>query len=385
MNIQHSLDTHLPVEANDRNLHIPTPNNQKKENKPCGIPRILLAIVTLGISEIVLAVQNYRTQKNLNYTPRVKQRQIQQYNKSLIKDMLNTNKELPFPGAFQNAMQQVEKDLGPVCEHMPECFIEKSLEELLPEVIQLPIYLTEATFTSLLTKKMKGILLQEALINGIKEECKHRGLKEDISPIYCLVDEQQVNLLTSCSSEEEILQQVEVKAKKLTNLMENRHNANVVIEQAKSELKDLLIAKASLCELLVPTQHNYKKLEKNCKAVIEITENNLKEIYGEEVPVMLPQFYQKIVGELLKEQIEDLNQWVDTASQQQAKLSTQRQRQPQRQTRQERLEILKESEQHARERIAAEKAAVYNIQSLSEGTTNSIQIKAKKESQDNIT
>ncbi|AGC50472.1 hypothetical protein K9U34_04850 [Lawsonia intracellularis] len=348
MIIEHSPYTQGPTVATDRNL---SSTQQNQRRWPQGISRVLLAIVTLGVSEAVFAIQSYCAQRNQNQQPRVNQTQARQYNKKLLEDMCNPNKEFPYPNAIENAVQKVEEELGSYSEDSPEDILEKALKALKPEVLQLPTCLDEEVFTTIFIQKLKELLLQKVLIEEVKIECDNRGIPVSSTSLLILTGEKPELDISGCISENETKLKVEQAVSKLANTIENKHNSDKAIQNASIKLKNLIANKTGIRSFLVSTHCNYKKLCENYKLATIVLESTIKTKHTENnVPVIPAILFEKLAEELCKEQIQDFENQNHTQIS-----SAQQQYRPK--TRQERIEYLKQSEKKAREKIDAERAA----------------------------
>lgn len=368
MIIEHSPYTQGPTAASDRNL----PSTQQNQRKwPQGISRVLLAIVTLGVSEAVFAIQNYCAQRKQNQQPRVNQTQARQHNKKLLEDMCNPNKEFPFPNAIENAVQKVEKDLGSYSEDSPEDILEKTLKALKPEVLQLPTCLDEEVFTTIFIQKLKELLLQEVLIQEVKIECDNRNIPVSSTYLLILTGENPLLDISGCISENETKLKVEKAVLNLANIIENKHNSDKAIQNASTKLKSLITNKSGIRSFLVPTHRNYKKLCENYKLATIVLESTIKTKHIENnVPVIPAILFENLAEELCKEQIQDFK----SQNQQNHTQLFSEQQQPRPKTRQERIEHLKQLEKKARKKIVAERAAAtYLVEatSIKTGSTQS--------------
>lgn len=352
MIIEHSPYAQGPTAAPDRNL---SSTQQNQRRWPQGISRVLLAIVTLGVSEAVFAIQNYCAQRKQNQQPRVNQTQARQHNKKLLEDMCNPNKEFPFPNAIENAVQKVEKDLGSYSEDSPEDILEKALKALKPEVLQLPTCLDEEVFTTIFVQKLKELLLQNVVIQEVKRECDNRNIPVSSAYLLILTEENPVLDISECISENETKLKVEKAVSNLTNIIKNKHNSDKAIQNASTKLKNLIANKASIHSFLVSNHRNYKKLCENYKLATIILESTIKTKHIENnVPVIPAILFEKLAEELCKEQIQDF----ENQNQQKHTQISSEQQQSRPKTRQERIEYLKQLEKKAREKIDAERATI---------------------------
>lgn len=350
MIIEYSPYTQGPTAAPDRNL----PSIQQNQRKwPQGISRVLLAIVTLGVSEAVFAIQNYCAQRKQNQQPRVNQNQARQYNKKLLEDMCNPTQEFPFPNAIENAVQKVEKDLGSYSEDSPEDILEKTLNALKLEVLQLPTCLDEEVFTTMFTQKLKELLLQEVLIQEVKIECDNRSIPVSSAYLFILTEKNPVLDISGCISENETKLKVEKAVLSLSNIIENKHNSDKAIQNASTKLKNLIANKTGIRSFLVQNHRNYKKLLENYKLATIVLESTIKTNPIEDnVPVIPAILFESLAEKLCKEQIQDF----ESHNQQNHIPIHPKQQQSRPQTRQERIEYLKNLEEKAREKIITERA-----------------------------
>lgn len=307
----------------ERNPRIPTQKNIN--NRPCGIPRILLGIVTLGISELVTAVQNFRTTKQLS-SPGVQKNITRLYNHSVVDSMINSHQESTFPGAMHEAMTSACSDLRKygfkpdVKKHLLH-----SLQTLKINTPQIKEKLTYELIVMYLSQEIKYHCLKEIVSSFIQSKLS------SINPVTgCLesVDEQLIKYIIesrgkqtlyklaalpspSKSSEKMKLGDSVVQlTENLGNQLQNILNSTYALNRTKEKIYTLLITSGQYTEENVKQSRLYKDITNNCRIVLDMDDHRIRRESRDDTPRRSIEDYQKLLSSeitMLQKQLQTYN------------------------------------------------------------------------------
>lgn len=311
------------VSGIERSSRIPTQKNTT--NRPCGIPRILLGIATLGISELVTAVQNFRTAKQLS-SPDVQRNIIRLYNYNVVDSMTNPYQESTFPGAMHEALALACSDLRKYG-FKPD--VQKHLSHSLKTL-------------KMNTPQMKEKLTYELMVMYLSQEIKYHCLEEIVSSLIqsklssinpvtgCLesVDEQLIKYIIESRGKQTLYKLAALPSpnkrsekmklgdsvvqvtENLGNQLQNMLNSTYVLNRIKEKICTLLITSGQYTEEDVRQSKLYKDTANNCRITLDMDDHKIRREHRNNTPRKSVEDYQKLLSSeitMLQRQLQTYN------------------------------------------------------------------------------
>lgn len=311
------------VSGIERSPRIPT--QQNTNNRPCGIPRILLGIVTLGISELVTAVQNFRTAKQLS-SPKVQKNITRLYNYNVVNSMTNPHQESTFPGAMYEAMASACSDLRKYG-FKPD--VKKHLSHSLKTL-------------KMNTPQMKEKLTYESMVMYLSQEIKYHCLEEIVSSLIqsklssinpmtgCLesVDDQLIKYVIESRGKQTLYKLAALPAPRkrtekmklgdlvvqvtenLGNQLQNMLNSTYALNRTKEKICTLLITSGQCTEENVRQSKLYKDTANNCRITLDMDDHRIRREHRDNTPLKSVEDYQKLLSSeiiILQRQLQTYN------------------------------------------------------------------------------
>lgn len=281
------------VSGTDKNSKTPT---QQSKNRSHGIPRILLGIVTLGISELVLAIHSYYTRKAQAQPPqamRTPLNGVRRQNYKIICSSLES-KTSPFPEAIQNAILDAQDCLKPIITSVDENILKQSLSGLQMRLHEFPEPFTSQSFELELTKEIKFNLVKKLFSKTLIERLQQEGISEP--PTECISQMCTVETSTlkqiSTMPKEKISEAMNKLILKSTAIILSNDNAKQARKKVLEDLKLDLITQYSISEQEAKEHSKYKELStKLVKCCTELQDAKQAEHPGE-YPVVTVDMYQ---------------------------------------------------------------------------------------------
>lgn len=213
-----------------------------------GVPRIALAFLSLGITEVVRLVQSYQTTRNTSpepklkneYNPNLFKNKTEQHNAKLIKAVFEGNQNTPDPSTLDIALEKVKSELErsniDKDPHDP-AIINRAYQQLwvAPNKQQ---KFTKEILTELISKEMKSILIKQQLVEEIQKELDKRAIEHDAGTIAVLL-QRKAGSLTALStySNESLSKELMALVEETSNIAESMRNYG----KAKEEIKKLYL------------------------------------------------------------------------------------------------------------------------------------------------
>lgn len=213
-----------------------------------GVPRIALAFLSFGITEIVRAVQSYQAKRTINqepylsdkFDPNLFKNKTEQYNARLLKTVFEGTPNTSSTEILKNAIKKVEKELEQSSirkNHDDQVVIKRAYQQLwLTSNSQHK--LTEEELIIIISKEIKNILIKEQLIKELKTELDTRKVKYDEGSLAVLLQRKAGTIAGLCYYSNKCLSQ------ELTNLVTIVANLAESVQnygKAKSEIKQLYL------------------------------------------------------------------------------------------------------------------------------------------------
>ncbi|UYH52776.1 hypothetical protein [Lawsonia intracellularis] len=213
-----------------------------------GIPRIALAFLSFGITEVVRAVQSYQAKRIISQEPRLStefdpslfKNKTERYNARLLKTVFEDTPNTSTSDVLKNAIKKVEKELeqSSIRKNPDAQPIIKRAYQQLWLTPNKQHKLTEEELSTIISKEIKNILIKEQVIKELETELDTRGVKYDQGSLAVLLQRKAKTIEGLCYySNERLSQELTSIVIKVANLAESLQNYG----KAKREIKQLYL------------------------------------------------------------------------------------------------------------------------------------------------
>lgn len=269
---QNIVETHFRETNTDSSSQF----GQTKTNSN-GTRRIILAALTLGISEAVRAIRSYCTRRSENQgaqvaekeSPKLRAREgtplneaARRHNYGVIHSTIDPKQDSPFPEAIQNAMVSAQEYLQPIVTPGHEDVITRSLTALQMRLPEIPEPFTSQSFEEELTKEIKLTILKNSFSDSLTQELQQRKVPpqpEFISQLRTI----ETPTLTNFSNmpKEEIPEAMNKLILKSAATVHNAHNSKQAREESLTIYQNVLTSRYNITEQEAKKDNGYKMLE----------------------------------------------------------------------------------------------------------------------------
>ncbi|CAJ55096.1 hypothetical protein [Lawsonia intracellularis] len=269
---QHIVETHFKETNTDSSSQF----GQTKMNSS-GTRRIILAALTLGISEAVRAISSYCTKSSEHQgaqvaekeSPRLRAREgtplneaARRHNYGVIHSTIDPKQDSPFPEAIQNAMVSAQEYLKPIVTPGHEDILTRSLTTLQMRLHEIPEPFTSQSFELELTKEIKLTILKNSFSDSLIQELQQRKVPpqpEFISQLRTI----ETPVLTNISNmpKEEIPEAMNKLILKSAATIHNAHNSKQAREESLSIYQHVITSRYNISEQEAKKDNGYKMLE----------------------------------------------------------------------------------------------------------------------------
>lgn len=282
------------VSGTDSSSKIPT---QQNKNCSYGIPRILLGIVTLGISELVLTIHSYYTKKAQTQSPqamRTPLNDVRRQNYKIICSSLES-KTSPFPEAIQNAILNAQDCLKPIITSVDENILKQSLTGLQIRLHEFPDPFTSQSFELELTKEIKFNLVKNLFSKTLIEKLQQGGISEPPTEFISQMCTVETSMLKQISimPKEKILEAMNKLIFKSTAIILSNNNAKQARKKVLEDLKLALITQYSISEQEAKEHSKYKELSSRLVNCCTDLQNAKQAEHPGEYPIVTVDMYQE--------------------------------------------------------------------------------------------
>lgn len=239
----------LPVDSTSFEETLVTYREKQTLNQPSGLKRVLLGVGTFGISELVRAIQSYKVtnmnkkidEASSNVTARLHQTNTTMHNYQLIFDMIDPNRQTPFPNAVKQALTKVHVDFNDIIKEIPEVTLRESFWIMQENVPQKTEKYTEETFTDELISAIKLQLLKTAAEETLTTILRNRGVPMELGYPTALI-QSQLDILSEISQlpSNQIPGNLDFLIDTMANQSESLYNYTLAVRQAQPMLQKSL-------------------------------------------------------------------------------------------------------------------------------------------------
>lgn len=220
------------------------PSQSKYVLRTKGFPRIALAFLSLGTTEVVRAIQSYQAKRTISqesclndeFDPNLFKNKTEQYNARLLKTVFENTPNTSTSEILKNAIKKVEKELeqSSIRKNPNDQPIIKRAYQQLWHTPNRQHKLTEEELLIITSKEIKTILIKEQVIKELKTELDTREVKYDQGSLAVLLQGKAGTIEGLCYySNERLSQELTSIVTKMANLAESLQNYG----KAKSEIK----------------------------------------------------------------------------------------------------------------------------------------------------
>lgn len=269
---QHLVETNLKETNTDSSSQF----GQTKANSR-GTRRIILAALTLGISEAIRAISSYYTRRSEHQgaqvtkkeSPKLRAREgtplneaARRHNYGVIHSTIDPKQDSPFPEATQNAMVSAQEYLKPIVTPGHEDILTRSLTALQMRLTEIPEPFTNQSFEEELIKEIKLTILKNSFSDSLTQELEQRKVPhqpEIISQLRTI----ETPTLTNFSNmpKEEIPEAMNKLILKSAATVHNAHNSKQAREESLTIYQNVLMSRYNMSEQEAKKDNGYKMLE----------------------------------------------------------------------------------------------------------------------------
>lgn len=273
-----SSNTHNIIETRLRETKTNSSNQfgQTKKNLS-GTKRIILAILTLGISEAVRAINSYCTRRSEHQgakvakkeSPKLRAREgtplnesARRHNYGVIHSIIDPKQDSPFPEAVQNAMVNAQEYLKPILTPGHEDILIRSLTALQMRLHEIPKIFTSQSFELELTKEIKLTILKNSFSDNLTKELQQKKVPpqpESISQLRTIETPKFINI--SNMPKEEIPKAMNKLILTSAATIHNAHNSKKAREESLTLYKNVITSGYNISEQEAKKDNGYKMLE----------------------------------------------------------------------------------------------------------------------------
>ena len=242
-----------------------------------GTRRIILAALTLGISEAVRAINSYCTRKaehqeaqvEKKESPKLRAREgtplneaARRHNYEVIHRTMDPKQDSPFPEAIQNAMINAQEYLIPIITPGHEDILTRSLTALQMRLPEIPKPFTSQSFEEELTKEIKLTILKNSFSDSLTQELEQRKVPHQ-SELISQLRTIETPTLTNFSNmpKEEIPEAMNKLILKSAATIHNAYNSKQAREESLTIYQSVLISRYNISEQEAKKDNGYKMLE----------------------------------------------------------------------------------------------------------------------------
>lgn len=220
------------------------PSQTKYVPRTKGYPRIALALLSCGITELIRAVKSYQAKRTISQKPRLNdsfdpnlfKNKTERYNAKLLKTVFENTPNTFTSKILKNAIKKVEKELeqSSIRKNPNDQLIIKRVYQQLWLTSNKQHKLTEEELLIIISKEIKSILIKEQVIKELKTELETREIKYDQGSLAVLL-QRKAGVIEGLYyySNERLSQELTNLVTTVANLAESVQNYG----KAKNEIK----------------------------------------------------------------------------------------------------------------------------------------------------